>query len=497
MIAMAPSGRYAMAALLLGTAVALPVPAQTLQDFASAVALQVDGKQALYEVVAPSVLYEGVVRADLGDVRVFNGADEIVPHAFRPRIAGQPAPEETVRLTPFVLHAPAGLATEGFNARIERDGERFRFEITDRTTTVNERTVGYVLDTSAVESPIRALRLDIGAMAGNVVSAVRIETSDDLQSWRPVVAAASIVRLEAGGQQLLQDRVEFAARRAKYWRIAWRSDRRALSIANVEAELAKGLVEPAREWKDIQASTGKPGEYVFEAGGRFPVDRLRFTLPQANTVAVVEILARGQSSDPWRTITSATVYRLTQDGTEVTSPPVTLPLTTDRYWLVRVDQRGGGLGQGTLNAAIGWLPHRLVFVARGQAPFQIAFGSARAEPSSYRVDTLIPGYRTDQAIEPAKAQVQGPADATPIAIASVQGAVRTIAGDAARKPSTPSKLWGLWASIIAGVAVLGWMAWKLARQLSGATPSSGSEALDKRAGAPPDAASPTDGASTK
>ena len=31
-------------------------------------------------------MYDGVVRADLGDVRVFNAAGEVVPHALRPRL---------------------------------------------------------------------------------------------------------------------------------------------------------------------------------------------------------------------------------------------------------------------------------------------------------------------------------------------------------------------------------------------------------------------------
>lgn len=510
--------RAAVAALLLFN-VAPQVHGQVLQDFASAVELGVDGRQALYEVAVPNALYQGVVRADLGDVRVFNGASEVVPHAFRPRMTGQPAPIEHSTLTPFVLSAPAGVATEGFNARIERDGDRFRFEIADRPSAASERTVGYVLDTSGMAQPIRALRLDIGAMTGNVASSVRVEVSDDLQTWRPVVTGAPIVRLEAAGQQLRQDRIEFAPRRAKYWRISWGGDRRALTIASVEAEFASGPVEPAREWTEMAASPGKAGEYLFDAGGRFPVDRLQFKLPQANTVAVIEILTRNQASDPWRSTAAATIYRLTQDGTEVSSSPVSIPLTTDRHWLVRVDQRGGGIGQGSLSASIGWVPHRLVFVARGSPPFQLAFGSAQAAPSSYRVDTLIPGYRADQAIEPGKAQVQGHPSGQAIAIAAVQGPVRTVAGDAARAPSTPVKLWGLWTSIIAGVAVLAWMAWRLSRQLSSSAsptdardtrPIESAETANPAAGAPtdrgssstqgaasPPTATPPTGASTK
>ena len=49
-------------------------------DFAYGAVIDADGSEALYEVVAPVTLYEGVARADLGDVRVFNGAGDAETH---------------------------------------------------------------------------------------------------------------------------------------------------------------------------------------------------------------------------------------------------------------------------------------------------------------------------------------------------------------------------------------------------------------------------------
>ena len=57
---------------------------------------------------------------------------------------------------------------------------------------------------------------------------------------------------------------------------------------------ASGRRFPAIAVKD------KPGEFEFDLGGQLPVDRLRVALPQPNTVAVIEILARAKVADPWR-----------------------------------------------------------------------------------------------------------------------------------------------------------------------------------------------------
>jgi len=72
-----------IAALLLVPALA---GAEQPRDFAYGIPLRTSGQDALQQLEVPRAVYEGVVRADLGDLRVFNAAGEVVPHAFRPRI---------------------------------------------------------------------------------------------------------------------------------------------------------------------------------------------------------------------------------------------------------------------------------------------------------------------------------------------------------------------------------------------------------------------------
>src|SRR5262252_298439 len=85
--------------------------AERPQDFAYGIPLAVDGRDAFYQVEMPRAVYEGVVRADLGDVRVFNAAGEVVPHALRPRLTATKAAPAPVKATLFPLrtNAPAGI----------------------------------------------------------------------------------------------------------------------------------------------------------------------------------------------------------------------------------------------------------------------------------------------------------------------------------------------------------------------------------------------------
>jgi len=203
------------------------------------------------------------------------------------------------------------------------------------------------------------------------------------------------------------------------------------------------------------------GSHRFDLAGQFPADRLRLLLPQANSVAAVELLSRAREADPWRRVTTATVYRLGSAGQEIVSPEIAIAPTGDRHWLLRVDQRGGGLGAGVPELAAGWLTQGLVFAARGPAPFQLAFGSDRAQPTAYPISTLVPGYRIGDDGQPVAAADSGLeiGRATP-------AAVHPLAGEGAGRFRIDWRLWGLWASLLLGVGVLAGMAWRLARQLA-------------------------------
>jgi len=48
-----------------------------------------------------------------------------------------------------------------------------------------------------------------------------IEASDDFALWRMIAEAVPIANLHANGRQLVNNRVELAAARAKYWRLSW------------------------------------------------------------------------------------------------------------------------------------------------------------------------------------------------------------------------------------------------------------------------------------
>lgn len=438
--------------------VALPALAEAPGDFAYVAPVEVSSQEALLWLELPSAVYEGAVRADLGDLRVFNAAGEVVPHAFLPQSEGAKVVAPPLRVPLFPLRGAAAAGLQDVDVRVDRTGIQTRVTLRGREAAARDAVLlGYLADLSALDRPMGALLPVFSAETGDLVTKLRVEGSDDLSRWTLLTDAAPMLRLASGGEKLERTRVELEPRKFKYLRLSWPTTTPTPELDSLSVELAPRMAAPPRVWKSASTiAAEKPGEYAFDLGGHFPVDRLRLKLPESNTVGSVQIFSRAKPEHPWRPVTSGSVYRLLRNGTEVTSPDLGFATTRAHYWLVRVDSRGGGLGSGSLGLDAGWLPQRLVFTARGNGPFQIAWGNRSARPAEYSVDTLIPDYRQEVALDQL---------AIPVGAARL-GVARVLAGDAATRERFDWKRGLMWASLVLGVAVLARMAFVLTRKMS-------------------------------
>jgi hypothetical protein len=191
-------------------------------------------------------------------------------------------------------------------------------------------------------------------------------------------------------------------------------------------------------------------------------------------VAAVTILSRPDDTAPWCVRGSGVFYRLRRGNTLLESPPLEIGPLTDRQWLVRISQPGTGFGTTPPRLEIGWLPHRLVFAARGDGPYRLAFGSGRRFPAGLRDAAIAASLE-----EWEKAGVKPlPAVAGPSVAAGGPQALRHRIAPATWKNVT------LWGMLAGAVALLGWMAWRLAREMNdgggqkGDEPQLGTEKAD-------------------
>lgn len=403
---------------------------------------------AYYAITLNEDVYAHAREASLADLRVLNGDGEPVP--FTIEVPRDPAPQARTLhdvhwfATPVDDAQKPGVASVVLGA----DGVLRATGVQPAQASVR----AWLVDLSQLQDRKAATvtALIVALPAAEFQSGVSVQASDDLQHWSPV-AQATLFRLSNQGSTLVQDRIEFTGLRAKYLRLTWQG--KPPMPDAVRAELAAGApvapADSAIQWRSGLAPVQTPaaGDYQFDTGGVFPVERVKIRLPQANTVAQATLYARTDVQAPWRPITSARLFRLAGAGgkDEQENAPITVPATGERYWRLQVDMRSGGLGAGAPQLAVGWRPATVTYAARGSVPFTLAVAEAARGAPVARADLLA---GASPAVAPAQlgAMSESPADALK-----------------AEPPGGRTRQWVLWGALLAAVAVLGGMAWRLFR----------------------------------
>lgn len=450
------------------TLVLAPVtaPAQTLADFAVRQPLATSGDKAFFRIELPDSVYDGAGRPDLGDLRVFNSDGALVPFAFMPRPApvASGSPRRVLALFPLTVDTTRPEAGD-LSIKLRRDAAGMTVDIRarDGTPVVGSRVVGYLLDAAPDDKPLVALLPSLPD-TGNVNARLRIDASDDLDRWRTIVADAPLLALEYNGRRLTRDRVEFSPQSVRYLRITWLTPSPP-ELTAVLGDIGDRLVDPPRR---LRKATGvrdseSPDAFTFDLGAALPVERLTLELPEVNTVAPVDWEARTNAQDPWHAVGSSVVYRLRQDAGEVVNADHAISRMQLRYFRARLDPKAGGVGQTPPTLVAGWYPQEIVFAARGNPPFELAYGSRRIAPGALSIGMLVPGYAAGKPL---------PGN---IGVAALSQPPSAANRSAMREP-LDTRRWLLWGSLVIASVLLGYMALRLARQMSASGPAPGGAA---------------------
>ncbi len=449
-------------------------------DFDWQAKVRLQGTGPLHSVVVPAQAYVFSRSPNLADLRVFNAQGEQIPFAFdRVQSPASTVASRPVRGVPLRMAAPASGPSGLPAVSLAYEGGRLTLNVQGQALGAaagNDRTVAWYFDlgaptpapsasgSPAVATPAtvipayRALTLHLGERT-DYQTTVTLEGSDDLRQWRTLARDAPLLQIGRGPEAIRHDRIEFPPARERYLRLAWPAALSDLAVAEavVEDEPAAG----SPQWQSHRL-TGKArleaGQTVarYDAAARLPVDRVQLILRQLNTIAPAVIESRSSESDPWMTRLSATFYRLaagppgTPDAVAAAQPVQPTPVD-DRFWQVRFDRRAGDFSADPPDLELVWPAQRLVFAARGGPPFMLAVGRPRQTSAALPVSTLIPGYRADQPL-PASTALLEPA--------------QTRSGERGWMDDVDPAQAGMWAALVAAVAVLGGMALRLLRSPS-------------------------------
>ncbi len=429
--------------------------------------INVQQNAAFVTLPLPASAYGRSLAAGLADLRVVDADGQRVPHAWLPpreaelqeaprQATAYPLPRRAAAGAP--LASPVEVLVQGDSLRVRRLGGHTAVSTPDTTSP------GWLFDLGErkPDQPVPQLLRLAWSGPAEFGAAFDIDTSDTLREWRSA-GSAQVMALASPAGALVQRDVPLPPNAPRFVRLVWRDTATAPQLTGAQAihvqQTAGELETP--ETLTIKPSpepAGKtpppPSALHFDLGGSLPLRAVDLQLPATTRVAPVRLQARQRSDDAWRDWGSWVFYRLDRNGTTSPSPPFTLQ-TTARYLRVLPDERAGALDPASTQLVVKVHPAKLVFATQGQAPYRVMAGAPDAPNGALPIATLVPQLNEERA-RLGSAQLGAWTEVTAVAQQA-----------AAAERQAALRPWLLWAVLLAGVAGLGTMVWKLARGGSG------------------------------
>jgi hypothetical protein len=427
-------------------------------DFAYGMELTMTGNNAIYGLPVPAQVYAGCTSPTLADLRIFN-SHAIVPHLVRvPRsLKKHPRP---VSLPIFPLkgtwlgntaHSDLHIATNSLGTIIN---VRLGGTVDDSAS-----VSAYIIDTSVMKQRADWLELEWSGQSEHFSTAVRLESSTDLNNWQPMIRSAALAELKFADHSLLRSQIPVPRGIAPktYLRLSWPAGREGVLLKTIKAGYNR---EDAARTRTVTTLTGQPAQdsrpnkisYDYTMPGFFPVDQIHVRPAQSNSLAQVTVYSRSNQETDWQQRSSLLAYQLTVNGVQLVSKLKNIKPISDRFWRLEMEKSDSEDSAPLLE--LGWLPGQLIFLAQGEGPFTLVYGRSGLAAAHFQVDQLlrsIDPLQEKNMVMPARAGAQ------------FELGKRGVLEPAA---DLPWRRWLLWTVLIGGVLLVGAMALRLFKEMN-------------------------------
>lgn len=448
--------KYFFLALLIYTVNCFADNDPAVNDYAKGIELVTEQKAAIYKIALPEEVYQSITKNNLSDIRVFNQRNEPVPHIIRHSKNKSTVAVEALELPYFPLAmGDVAQSSSNLDITVSNEGKVIRIESENKADKSYQEVVKhYLIDASHIKTSIESIDFQLIGNESNYAKKFKLEYSNDLNQWLPLVNLSTLIELDYGNYSLRNTRVDLPNKKIKYMRFTWLDDVGSLMIDSIKANFRNQSLSDKKYWSTASFINKDETEmiYEFETVGIFNIEQLDVELPEDNTLIDVIIESRIDKEADWSRRHSGVFYKLYLQDTEVAGSPVEINPTTDRYWRIKLHS-ADGIGQAEPILKYAWRANDLFFLARGEGPYILAYGNAnitQADRSTSRLMNVIKQDINNEMVAEAYA-----------------GRQIMFKGDAAltEKFSLPWERIVLWLVLITGVIVIAIMVYRLSRQM--------------------------------
>lgn len=431
-------------ALLVGACSEKPADPARADSYAVQLPVEPASGDALQRIELPAAALVGFRKADLADLRLFDGAGRAMPVALLDEGPGEIRSSLELPIHPIIGTRDA-LRVTGVSLRVEAGQARvIGIDGQPAPDGGSQQVVGVLVDTRKLTDPVAAVELDADLPEGRPVL-FTVEASSDLRSWIPL-AEKTLFRSDSAvlggrrvplGGEVLKDR---------YLRLRWDQDT-GVVIRRVQAFTARPGSRRMVAVDTQGAAQADPRELRFVVPFAAPLEGVRVTLGEADRVVPVVLQGRRNAEDAPLPLVTATLRR---EGEQARTDLVLDEGTMRDYQLV-ADQRTAGFASPP---AIQLLLPAVTLAARfdGEPPYRLVVGNTAAPPAFLTAREIA--RNESAAVLAGLPAARVAATAGPVTI--------NVSPDAADRGRSTRKF-VLWAVLALGTLVLGFAALRLMR----------------------------------
>jgi len=431
-------------------------------DYAYGFGLETQGDSEFFGVDIPIAVYRSVADSRMRDAGVYNADGQPVPRLFEhPEIADNNI-EHKLPLGLVALYGEQQTHVDQLRILLRKTADGTTLEVDEGKPTGvadieqinNFPLTAYIVDTRDLRQDIKVLEFSWPPQPKGLIGNIRVETSDDLQKWRNV-GSATLANLQLEDTQIEHRRVDLDRKIGDYLRISWSSLPDSWRLDGVTGIYTEKGAPIDRDWLTLGAVADENAEreYVYDAGGFPPVDRVSLILPDENVVVRASIFYRHDGQDSWHFSQDAIFYNITRQGNVLQSSTIQVGIQRMAEWKVRIDS---GVTNAPPSLKLGWRPDRLVFLAQGAAPFELLAGRAKDRLDNYPQQRML----GDSSIFKMLRETGQEGTAT-------LGGRYIVAGQQQLEPGKES-FWRtvlLWTGLVGAITLVGWLVFSLTREL--------------------------------
>lgn len=321
-----------------------------MNDFAFGAELAPAGT-ALRRFPVTPVIIRDIQRRDLGDIRVYDGNNALMPTLVRNMDGQVTVSQQRLSTTPVRV---AG------------------------------KTTGYILDRSSKHAAsVQSLLLRWKRNKAPNLLTIRVEHSADKKAWRTLVESATVSNFNFEGIWLIQNHIDINNYTERYIRLTFLDRNPSLSLASVTAYNTNRKISDY--WwihaGKLQAQDSPPNSFGFSIRPGIDPEMLKLIFPDINSIISGSLYTLESLNGELRRklVTGNFVScSVTLNNKVVNSRPVDISQWHSPDWLIVADAVKKIHADNLPGVLLAYPRYEVVFAAAGDEPYTAVWGNAAA-----------------------------------------------------------------------------------------------------------------------